>query len=136
MFWGSLPGQFGSDARDHLTFMTVAGFLLFIGWPELTDLTREYGFFGHARGGTSRDEPQTYARHRAVAHSYRILSLLICVACIYQLLSAHTGLRLPALEYRNYVLFGFLFVSASLPSSILAWIEPDPNPLGEAQTGQ
>lgn len=125
-----LPGfaraQSGPFAMLGLLAVGTAGLVLFGCWLALTGLLREYGSPGDTRLFTSRDERQTAVRHRAFVRAYAILAALLCVACVYATIAFDAGLWLPDANSRRPILFGLIFLCASLPSAVIAWTEPDP----------
>lgn len=123
---GFARGQSGLLATLGFTATGVAGILLFGCWLALTGLLHEYGFPGDHRLFTSRDERQTAVRHRAFVRAYAILAALLCAACVYSAIAFDAGFWIPDAGARHPILFGLVFLTASLPSAVIAWTEPDP----------
>ncbi|HYP09730.1 MAG TPA: hypothetical protein VER03_26135 [Bryobacteraceae bacterium] len=103
-----------------------AAFLVLSGcWLGLATLLREYGFPGDSRVFASKDERQTAVRHEAFVRSFQILSTIVCVGSLCLMLAADYGLWLPDRGFAKPLVFGAILVCTSLPSSIIAWTEPD-----------
>lgn len=122
---GFARGQAGLMAAAGYMVTAMSGLLLFSGWLALVRLVREYGFPGDTRTFTSHDERQTAVRHHAFVLSYRILTGILSLAAVYWTVAAATALWLPGPEFRSPLLFGLVFLTATMPSATIAWIEPD-----------
>jgi hypothetical protein len=75
------------------------------------------------------DERQRSIRDRAYRSAYTILTSLTMLALIYLSYAASfegLGLWLPPRQSVFAIVTGFILLSTSLPTAVIAWNEPDP----------
>ena len=95
-------------------------------WIALVNWLPEYGFPGDHRLHTSRDERQEQVRHSAYVRAYWILMTLVCLGSLVVLSSPTLALpRLLAGFISKPLAAISIVLAASLPSSVMAWTEPD-----------
>jgi hypothetical protein len=70
------------------------------------------------------DERQVLVRDRAFVTSYQILSGLLCLGILYATIAGAHWWH-PSTNEWKAGLFGSLLLSATLPSAVIAWGEPD-----------
>lgn len=76
------------------------------------------------------DERQTMVRNRAYYWAYRIITFAILLPAFYVVVARQTGVWLPDLTVTGIsaIFVGLVWVVIMLPTSIIAWNEPDPEP--------
>lgn len=79
------------------------------------------------------DERQRSVRHQAHHRSYKILAFLTIIVMSYLMLAIQiypNRLWLPRGEEFYYVNMTVLWLLITLPTAVIAWTEPDPEPEG------
>lgn len=84
------------------------------------------------RKAADLDERQIALRNRAHYDAYQILATVVCVVTVFPLAAApYAGVSLP-ISMTQWHFHGLFFFFAnlivSLPASVVAWTEPDPEP--------
>lgn len=76
----------------------------------------------------SLDERQSMVRNHAHYRAYRILAYVVLLPTFYAVIASRTELWFPDLTASdvNAIFVGFVWVAIMLPTSVIAWSEPDP----------
>jgi hypothetical protein len=83
------------------------------------------------------DERQARVRDRGFVISYQVLSGVLCLGILYGMVAGDQHWWHPTAGEWKAALFGALLLSATLPSAVIAWLEPDdPQEIGDELVAQ
>ncbi|NWH08728.1 MAG: hypothetical protein HXY22_08825 [Alphaproteobacteria bacterium] len=129
-------GQYGSFVAGTLAWWATGGpgqSLLSWASPLLyagcalcaSTLVARYWFWSSV-GECALDEREIVVRNRAYQSAYGILSIYVMSVAVYGMIALDAGLWLPRNFAQSQMVVWFTLLTAmTLPSSILAWLEPD-----------